>query len=55
VLFVPVADQREEIHEVLVDELGGTPEDYDAQAALTDQTGEPVAESGTSPRLIQNA
>jgi hypothetical protein len=46
VLFALMADQREEIRKTLADDLGGTPEDYDAQADLTDLAGESVTDGG---------
>ena len=39
-------DQREEIREALADDLGGEPEDYDAEKYLSDRAGEPVADGG---------
>lgn len=39
-------DQREDIREALANDLGGKPEDYDAEAYLTDRAGEPVADGG---------
>ena len=38
--------QREEIREALADDLGGEPEDYDAEKYLSDRAGEPVADGG---------
>ena len=38
--------QREEIREALADDLGGEPEDYDAEKSLSDRAGEPVADGG---------
>ena len=37
-------DQREEIREALAEDLGGEPEDYDAEKYLSDRAGEPVAD-----------
>ena len=39
-------DQRAEIREALAEDLGGKPEDYDAEAHLNDRAGEPVADGG---------
>lgn len=39
-------DQREEIREALAEDLGGEPEDYDAEEYLNDHAGEPVADGG---------
>lgn len=39
-------DQREEIREALAEDLGGEPEDYDAEEYLNDRAGEPVADGG---------
>jgi hypothetical protein len=39
-------DQREEIREALAEDLGGEPEDYDAEKYLSDRAGEPVADGG---------
>jgi hypothetical protein len=39
-------DQREEIREVLAEDLGGEPEDYDAGKYLSDRADEPVADGG---------
>jgi hypothetical protein len=39
-------DQREEIREALAQDLGGEPEDYDAEKYLSDRAGEPVADGG---------
>ena len=39
-------DQREEIREALAEDLGGEPEDYDAEKYLRDRAGEPVADGG---------
>ena len=39
-------DQRAEIREALAKDLGGEPEDYDAEAHLNDRAGEPVADGG---------
>jgi len=38
-------EQREDIREALAEDLGGEPEDYDAQEYLNDRAGEPVADS----------
>lgn len=38
--------QREEIREALAEDLGGDPEDYDAEEYLNDRAGEPVADGG---------
>ena len=38
-------EQREDIREALAEDLGGEPEDYDAQKYLNDRAGEPVADS----------
>jgi hypothetical protein len=38
--------QREEIREALAEDLGGRPEDYDAEEFLDDRAGEPVADGG---------
>ena len=39
-------DQSEEIREALAEDLGGEPEDYDAEKYLSDRAGEPVADGG---------
>jgi hypothetical protein len=39
-------EQREEIREGLAEDLGGEPEDYDAEEYLNDRAGEPVADGG---------
>ena len=39
-------EQREDIREALAEDLGGEPEDYDAEAYLNDRAGEPVADGG---------
>jgi hypothetical protein len=39
-----MSDQREAIREALATDLGGTPEDYDAEVYLNDRAGEPVAD-----------
>ena len=39
-------EQRETIREALADDLGGEPEDYDAEAYFNDLSGEPVADGG---------
>jgi ClpP class serine protease len=39
-------DQREEIREALAEDLGGEPEDYDAEKYLSDRAGETVADGG---------
>ena len=38
--------QREELREALAEDLGGEPEDYDAEEYLNDRAGEPVADGG---------
>jgi hypothetical protein len=38
--------QREEVREALAEDLGGSPEDYDAEKYLSDPAGEPVADGG---------
>lgn len=38
--------QREDIRETLAEDLGGNPEDYDAEVYLNDRAGEPVADGG---------
>jgi len=38
--------QREEVREALAEDLGGKPEDYDAEGYLNDRAGEPVADGG---------
>jgi len=40
-------EQREEIREALAEDLGGEPEDYDAEEYLSDRAGEPVADGGS--------
>jgi len=40
-------EQREEIREALAEDLGGEPEDYDAEEYLSDRAGEPVADDGS--------
>ena len=37
-------EQREDIREALAEDLGGEPEDYDAQEYLNDRAGESVAD-----------
>jgi hypothetical protein len=37
-------EQREDIREALAEDLGGEPEDYDAEEYLNDRAGEPVAD-----------
>jgi len=37
-------EQREDIREALAEDLGGEPEDYDAEACLNDLAGESVAD-----------
>jgi len=37
-------EQRAEIREALAEDLGGEPEDYDAEEYLNDRAGEPVAD-----------
>ena len=39
-------EQREYIREALAENLGGGPEDYDAEGYLEDRVGEPVADGG---------
>lgn len=39
-------EQREDIREALAEDLGGDPEDYDAEEYLNDRAGEPVADGG---------
>jgi len=39
-------EQREVIREALAEDLGGEPEDYDAEEYLNDRAGEPVADGG---------
>lgn len=39
-------EQREDIREALAEDLGGEPEDYDAEEYLNDRAGEPVADGG---------
>ena len=39
-------EQREEIREALAEDLGGEPEDYDAEAYFNDRAGEPVTDGG---------
>ncbi|MFQ3475820.1 hypothetical protein HKK80_06115 [Halonotius sp. F2-221B] len=39
-------DQRAEIREALAEDLGGKPEDDDAEAHRNDRAGEPVADGG---------
>ena len=39
-------EQGEELREALADDLGGEPEDYDAEEYLNDRAGEPVADGG---------
>jgi hypothetical protein len=39
-------EQREDIRESLAEDLGGEPEDYDAEEYLNDRAGEPVADGG---------
>jgi len=41
-----VEAQREEVRRALAADLGGNPEDYDAEAYLNDRSGEPVADGG---------
>lgn len=41
-----MSEQREEIREALAEDLGGEPEDYDAERYLNDRAGEPVADGG---------
>ncbi|MCQ4334541.1 hypothetical protein KM295_13870 [Natronomonas sp. F2-12] len=41
-------DQREELREALAEDLGGEPEDYNAEEYLNDRAGEPVADGGES-------
>jgi len=44
-LRVEMDEQRQEIREALAKNLGGEPEDYDAEEYLKDRAGEPVADS----------
>ena len=39
-------EQREDIRKALAEDLGGEPEDYDAEEYLNDRAGEPVADGG---------
>jgi len=39
-------EQREDIREALAEDLGGEPEDYDAEEYLNDRAGEPMADGG---------
>jgi len=39
-------EQREDIREALAEDLGGEPEDYDAEEYLNDRAGDPVADGG---------
>jgi hypothetical protein len=39
-------EQREDIREALAEDLGGDPEDYDAEEYLNDRAGESVADGG---------
>jgi len=39
-------EQREDVREALAEDLGGKPEDYDAEEYLNDRAGEPVADGG---------
>jgi len=39
-------EQREDIREALAEDLGGEPEDYNAEEYLNDRAGEPVADGG---------
>ena len=39
-----MSEQREEIRGALAEDLGGEPEDYDAERYLNDRAGEPVAD-----------
>ncbi|MFB6172146.1 MAG: hypothetical protein ABEJ23_06405 [Haloarculaceae archaeon] len=39
-------EQREDIREALAEDLGGEPEDYDAEEYLNDRAGEPVTDGG---------
>lgn len=43
-----MASQREEVREALAEDLGGEPEDFDAEKHFSDRTdtGEPVADGG---------
>ena len=41
-------EQREDIREALAEDLGGEPEDYDAEACLNDRAGESVADGDES-------
>ena len=40
-------EQREEIREALAEDLGGSPDDYDAVAFLRERADEPVTDGGT--------
>ncbi len=39
-------DQRAAIREALAEDLGGDPDDYDAETYLRDRASEPVADGG---------
>jgi hypothetical protein len=39
-------EQREDIRKALAEDLGGEPEDYDAETYLNDRAGDPVADGG---------
>ena len=41
-----MAEQREEVRETLAEDVGGDPEDYDAEKYLGDRAGEPMADGG---------
>jgi hypothetical protein len=43
-----MASQREEVREALAEDLGGEPEDFDAEKHFSERTGtgEPVADGG---------
>lgn len=41
-----MAEQRREVREYLAVELGGDPEDYDAEQYFASLDGEPVADGG---------
>jgi hypothetical protein len=41
-----IQEQREQVRKDLAEDLGGEPEDYDAEAHLNDRAGEPVADGG---------
>ncbi|PSQ17940.1 hypothetical protein BRD02_02000 [Halobacteriales archaeon QS_8_69_73] len=39
-------EQREEIRETLAEDLGGEPEDYDAEEYLSNRADEPMTDGG---------